>query len=57
MCPPETSYPTTTSPEYSNTFEAQNVKTNFMEMIDVFNEEMNKSLKKPGRIWTSHWNK
>lgn len=39
MSPPETSYPTTTRPEYSNTSEAQNLKTNFTKMIEVFKEK------------------
>ena len=44
---PEPSHPTTASPGYSNTGEARenNLKTNFMEMREVFKEEMNKSLK------------
>ena len=47
MIPPESSYPTTGSPGYSNIAEAQDddPKTNCMKMIEVFKEEMNKSLK------------
>lgn len=43
----EPSSPTTARPEHSNTTEAQeeNLKTNFMEMTEVFKEEINKSLK------------
>ena len=43
----EPSYPTTAGTEYSNIAEAQekDPKTAFMSMIEVFKEEMNKSLK------------
>jgi hypothetical protein len=43
----EPSYPTTAGSEYSNIAEAQekDPKTAFMSMIEVFKEEMNKSLK------------
>ena len=47
VAPTEPSSPTTARPEHSNTTEAQeeNLKTNFMEMTEVFKEEINKSLK------------
>lgn len=47
MSPPELSYPTTASPEYSNTAKAEEnyLKTNVMKMIVILKEEVNKSLK------------
>lgn len=47
MLPTEISHLTTASPEYSNTVESQgnNLKTNFMAIIDVLKEEINESLK------------
>ena len=47
MSPSEHSYPTTATSKYSNTAEAQeeDLKTNFMKMIGILKEEMNKSLK------------
>ena len=47
MPPPEPSYPTAANSECSSTVEAQEnqLKTNFMKMIEVFKEDMNKSLK------------
>lgn len=43
MSPPELSYHTTASPEYSNITETQenDLKTNFMKMIEVLKEKMN----------------
>lgn len=40
----DSNYPTTTSPEYSNTFEAHanNLKTNLMNMIEVLKKEISK---------------
>ena len=44
-------------PEYSNTTEAQeDLKTNFMKMIEVLKEETNKSLKEIQKI-TNNWTK
>jgi hypothetical protein len=47
MIPSEPTYPTKTSPEYSNTAEMQekNLKTNFLKMINILREEMNKYFK------------
>jgi hypothetical protein len=55
MAPPEPRYPNTSSPGYSKTAEAgtgmcmctrtKTLDSNLVEMIDVFKEEMNKSLK------------
>lgn len=47
MSPPDLSYLTTASPEYSNTAEAQtkDVKSNYMKIIEFLKEEVNKSLK------------
>lgn len=43
MSPPEPSYPTTASPEYSNTAEAQedDLKPNSMKAIEDLKEETN----------------
>jgi hypothetical protein len=43
----EPNYPTIASPEYSNTAETQqnDLKTNFINTIELFKQEMNKSLK------------
>lgn len=48
MSPPEHSYFTTTNPEQSSTAEEpeNDLTTNFMKMIEVIKEDMNKSLKK-----------
>lgn len=48
MAPPKPSYPTTANTEYSNTNEAQqrNLTTNFVKIIEMIKEDMNKSLKK-----------
>jgi hypothetical protein len=45
MSPLEPSYPTTASPEYPKIAEAQenDLKTNFMKLIEVLKAEMNKS--------------
>lgn len=50
MSPPEPSYHTTASPEYSNTVEAQenDLKTNFRKMIEVFKEIMEETNKNGG---------
>lgn len=47
MPPPEPSYPTSASPKYCNTTEAQekDVKTNLMKIIELHKEEMDKSFK------------
>lgn len=47
MSPPEPSHPITESPEYSNIMEEKedNLKINFMMMIEVLKKEMSKSLK------------
>lgn len=47
MIPPLLSYPTTTSPGYLNTTETKGnvLKSDLIKMIEVFKEEMNKSLK------------
>lgn len=47
ILPQEPSYPTTGRPEYCNTTEAQekDLKRNFMKMIDILKEGVNKSLK------------
>ena len=47
MPPPEPSYPTTASPGYSNTAEAQenDLKLNFLKAREALKEEMNKSFK------------
>ena len=47
MSPAEANNLTTASPEYFNIAEAQenNLKTNFMMMIEILKDEMNKSLK------------
>jgi hypothetical protein len=52
MAPPGHSYPTTANPEYSNTVKAQedDVKYNLIKMMDVFKQEINKSLKKYRKI-------
>ena len=44
----EPSYPSRTDPEYSSTAEAQekDLKTNYLEMIEVLKKKMNKSLNK-----------
>jgi hypothetical protein len=46
MPPPEPSYFTTASSEYSKSTEAQekDIKTNLMKMIEALKREMNKSL-------------
>lgn len=46
MAPSEPSNPTTARPEHSNTAKAQenDLKTDFMKMIEVLKEEMKKSL-------------
>lgn len=43
---PETSYPTTTVPEYSNAAKAQekDLKSRYMKMEDILKEVMNKTL-------------
>lgn len=48
MSPTVLNHPSTASPEYPNTAEAQenNHKTNVIEMLGVLKEERNKSLKK-----------
>jgi hypothetical protein len=45
VSPLEPSYPATAGSEYSNIAEAQekDIKTAFMNMIEVFKDEMNKS--------------
>lgn len=47
MLAQEPSYPTAERPEYCNTTEAQekDLKRNFMKMIDILKEGVNKSLK------------
>jgi hypothetical protein len=47
MPPPEPSYPTTASPGYSSTAEAQenDLKLNFLKAREALKEEMNKSFK------------
>ena len=47
MAPLEPSYLTIASPGYSNAAEAQenDLKTNFVEMIEVFKVEINKHIK------------
>ena len=47
MSPPKPRNPTIASPDYFNTAEAQenDLKTNFMKMINVLKEKMNKSFK------------
>ena len=47
MTPSEHSYPTTASPGYPNTTEAQenDLKSNLIKMTEAFKEMMNKSLK------------
>ena len=47
MSPLKPGYPTTAGPEYSNTAATQenDLNTNFMKMIEVLKEEMNKPLK------------
>jgi hypothetical protein len=46
MTPSEYSYPTIASPGYPNTSESQgnDLKFSLIKMIEVFKEEMNKSL-------------
>jgi hypothetical protein len=48
VLPPEPSYVTAASPEYSINAEAQDnlLKTNFLRVIKVLKEEMNKSVNK-----------
>lgn len=48
----EQSYPNTASPGYSNINEAQEngLKSNLIKIIDVFQEAVNKSLKKYMKI-------
>ena len=47
MVPPEPYHPTTATPRHPSIAEAQenDLKSKFMKMIEVFNEEMNKSHK------------
>lgn len=47
MSPSEPSHTTTASPDYPNTAETQgnNSKNNFMKIIEIHKEEINKSLK------------
>ena len=51
MSPPEPSYRTAASPDYSNTTKAKEneLKINFMKIIEVLKEEINKSLKENQR--------
>lgn len=48
MSPPEPNYPATASSEHPNTAIAQenNLKINFMKMIKILKEKVNKSLLK-----------
>jgi hypothetical protein len=52
MAAPESSQLTTASSGYSNAAEIQvnDLKTNFMKMIEAFKEEMNKSINKYRKI-------
>jgi hypothetical protein len=46
MSPPESHYPATTNPGYSNETEAQeDLKSILIKMVEPFKEDMNKSLK------------
>ena len=61
LAPPELGYPMTERPEYSNTFEWQenDLKTNFVKIIEVLKAEMKKSLKierKINKNWRSSIN-
>ena len=58
MSPLEATYPTTVNPEYSSTAEAQenDLKTNFMKIIEVLKQEINKSLKKSRETQTFEGN-
>lgn len=51
MLPPEPSYHATESPEYFKATESQekDLKPNFIKMIELLKEEINKSLKNHGK--------
>lgn len=53
MAPPEHSYPTTASPEYSNTREAQenDLKTNFVKMTEEMKKKSLKEIEKTTKNW------
>lgn len=57
MSPSESIHSTTARPEYSNISEAHenDLKSNFMVMIDLLNEKMNKSLKEIEEMIMKNW--
>lgn len=59
MSPLEPSYATRVGAEYSSILEAQekDLKSNYVKMIEVYKEEMNKSLKKLRKTQRNNWKK
>ena len=57
--PPETSGSTTARPEHPNADEAEenNLKNNFMKMIEALKEEMKNFLKEKEKKTTKNWKK
>ena len=59
MSPPELSYHTTASPEYSNITETQenDLKTDIIKIIEVLREKRNTPLKEIQETQTENWMK